>query len=144
MQVTDGVEGAYDFIRLNIQFENLTGDLVIIAYRAHTSYVVDEFKNTYYCCSAKGATDTSVTGMGINQDKITDPQFKLEKHQIDNVTFQVSGHRNGHEESPYFHYDVTVEEMDPHNPHRLLRQYPLYFGDFTATWRSPHSKGMPH
>jgi len=138
MQLTDGTEGNYNVIRF--RFENVSGGTLVLAYRAHTSIAVDEFENSYFCCTAKAAPDTSATGIGINQDKDTDSQFKLEPKHSGDVTFQVWGHRARSQESPYFHYDVTIEEMDPNNPRRIQRQRAIYFEDFTATWHKSRQR----
>jgi hypothetical protein len=140
MQVTDGTEGNYNVIRLNVRFENVSSGTLVLAYRAHTSIAVDEFENSYFCCTAKAAPDTSATGIGINQDKDLDSQFKLEPKHTGDVTFQVWGYRARSQESPYFHYDVTIDEMDPNNPHRIQRQHAIYFEDFTATWHKSRRK----
>jgi hypothetical protein len=140
MQVTDGTEGNYNVVRLNLRFKNVSNGTLVLAYRAHTSIVVDEFENSSFCCTAKTAPDTSATGIGMNQDKDTGSQFKLDPSQTGDVTFQVWGHRVRSQESPYFHYDVTIEEMDPNNPRRVEKQHAIYFGDFTATWHRPRQK----
>ena len=146
IQVTDGAQGNYSVVRLNVQFESVTKETLALAYRAHTSILVDEFQNTYFCCAAKGALDTSATGIGINQDdaKETDSHFRLEAGQTGSVTFQVWGHRARSQDSPYFHYDVTIDEMDPNNPRRVQKQHAIYFGDFAATWHFSHPKPEVH
>ena len=146
MQVTDGVEGTYNVVRLNLQLENLTHGTLVLAYRAHTSILVDEFGNTYFCCTAKTAPDTSATGIAVNQGEVkdTDSQLALEAGQSGSITFSVEGHRAHAQESPYFHYDLTIEEMDPNNLRRVQRQYGIYFGDFTATWHTIRQKTQAH
>lgn len=139
VQVTDGAQGNYNVIRLNMKFENLTNTTLILSYHARTSNLVDEFGNTYYCCTGKGVPDTSAIGIGVNnvdnaEFKDADYQLKLLKGQTSSVTFQVWGHRAHGQDWPYFHYDVTIDEMDPNNLRRIQIQHPIHFGDFTSTW----------
>ena len=143
-QVTDGIQGNYNQIRLNMRIENHTDAPLWLAYRAHTSILVDEFENTYFCCPSKDAPDASATGIGLitgKEDAGVGPLLRIEPRQASSVTFQVWGHRARSQEFPYFHYDVTLEELYPNNPKRVLKSHALYFGDFTATWHVRRSNG---
>ncbi len=135
-QVIESDTSRSRLVRLNIKFHNLAGRTIVLAARAHSSFLIDSFDSTYFCCSIVEAVDKSVIGMGINADSKVDPQFRLEAQQSDVATFQVSRPRPPDQPSSYLRYDVTIEEIDPYNL-TVARRHILTFKHFTATWREP-------
>jgi len=132
-QVTDSVDGSLHVIRMDVRFRNLTDHILILAYRARSSSVVDDAENSYYCCFPKGGIDQSASGIGTNDGKETDSQFMLEPKQSDSVTFKLVGNRS--QGKPHiFRFHVTIDEMDSENPKQLKREHALYFGDLKVSW----------
>ena len=136
LQFTDGAAGNYRKIRLNIRFQNLTAHELILGYHARSSVLTDDAGSTYFCCKAgDSGPDTSATGIGTNQEGKTDVQFRLEADRSDVATFEVWGVRKGKDTPASFHYDVTIDEIEPANPKVVRRQHAIFFRDFNSKSR---------
>jgi len=144
VQVTSSMQGNYSVIRLNLLFKNLTKHSLTLDYRGRTSILADDLGNTYFGAKAGNGPDTSATGIGTDIDSNVDTQFTLQPNQCDSATFQVWGSRGERQCLPaFFHYDVTIDEVDIENPGKIPRQHALYFGDFTTKSRNPAQRN-PH
>jgi hypothetical protein len=130
MEISNGAMGNYRRILLNLKFQNVTNHAIALAYHATSSILTDELGNTYSCCKAGGGPDTSATGIGTNQGGKTDRQFKLDANESALATFEVWGIRNTKDPSKFYHYNLTVDQMDPNDSKSSASQRALMFRDF--------------
>jgi hypothetical protein len=139
VQVIESDTSRKRLVRLNIEFRNSSDDrTTVLGYRSHSSFLVDSYGATYFCCVIVEAPDKSVIGMGINVGNKVDPQFRLEPTQSDVVTFQVSRPRPPDRPSSYLRYDVSIEEIDPFKL-TVRKRHILTFTNFKATWHEPRN-----
>jgi hypothetical protein len=133
--VTDIIEGDipnYRRARLVLRFDNLTHDTLILAYRFHSSFMVDNSKSLYSCCQIDSSKeDTSAIGIGIDRDDKVNPQFRLKPQASDNVSFELWRHRPPDEPAAYYHFDVMIDEIDPTGK-TILRHPVLFFRNLPA------------
>lgn len=134
--VTDILEGdvpSYRKARLAVRFENLTNETVVLAYRAGSALMVDNFKNRYSCCQTDSSKeDVSATGIGIDREDKINPQFRLKPRTSDTVIFELWRHRTSDEPASYYHFEVMIDELDPSGK-VVLRHPVLFFKNLPAT-----------
>ncbi len=99
-------------VRLILNFENLSEHPIILAYRAHSIFVLDHLKNRYFCCKSESAADSSAMGIGTDDGNKTDSQFLLKPHQKRLASFDVWTYKSNPEAS-YYDVSVQIDEIDP-------------------------------
>jgi hypothetical protein len=101
-------------VRIVVRFENVSGKRIILAYRAHSGFLLDNFKNRYFCCKgAETAVDLSAVGIGTDVDGKVDPQFRLLPNQSDSVSFDLWRSRPPDQSASYYDFDVMIDQIDP-------------------------------
>ena len=126
-QMTMSQQGYWHIIRMNLQFQNLTNQPLIIAYREGSMVMVDNLGNTY---QAAGGNPGAVQGMGIDRGNQTDSQFSLGPGQTGNVMFSVARSRgNDSAIGTGFSYNFTIDELQAQNGAQAIavREYNLNF-----------------
>lgn len=126
-QMTMSQQGYWHIIRMNLQFQNLTNEPLIIAYREGSMVMVDNLGNTY---QAAGGNPGAVQGMGIDRGNQTDAQFTLGPGQTGNVMYSVARSRgNDSAIGTGFSYNFTIDELQAQNGAQAIavRQYNLNF-----------------
>jgi hypothetical protein len=126
-QMTMSQQGYWHIIRMNLQFQNLTNESLIIAYREGSMVMVDNLGNTY---QAAGGNPGAVQGMGIDRGNQTDSQFVLGPGQTGNVMYSVARSRgNDSAIGTGFSYNFTIDELQAQNGAQAIavRQYNLNF-----------------
>ena len=113
-------------VRLILTFENLGEDPIVLAYRAHSIYVLDNFKSRYFCCTNQTSADSSAVGIGIDQGSNIDPHFMLKPHQSANTTFDVWTYRTNPRAS-YYDVNIMIDEIDPTDLNAIRRNPILAF-----------------
>ncbi len=139
-QMTMSQQGYWHIIRMNLQFQNLTNQPLIIAYREGSMVMVDNLGNTY---QAAGGNPGAVQGMGIDRGSQTDSQFSLGPGQTGNVMFSVARSRgNDSAIGTGFSYNFTIDELQAQNGAQAIavRQYNLNFPSLAP---GASSTGLP-
>lgn len=115
--VTDVIESQTPnsrLVRLIVRFENVSDQRVILAYRVHSSFLLDNFRNRYFCCKgAETSTDPSAVGIGTDMDGKVDSQFRLQPKQSGSVSFDLCRPRPPDQEASYYDFDVMIDQIDP-------------------------------
>ncbi|MBZ5550255.1 MAG: hypothetical protein LAO22_20240 [Acidobacteriia bacterium] len=130
-QMTMSQQGYWHIVRMNLQFQNLTNEPLIIAYRDGSMVMVDNLGNTY---QAAGGNPGAVQGMGIDRGNQTDSQFVLGPGQTGNVMYSVARSRgNDSAIGTGFSYNFTIDELQAQNGAQAIavRQYNLNFPSLT-------------
>jgi hypothetical protein len=72
-------------VRVILRFENVSDHVIILAYRAQSGFLLDNFGNRYFCSqggqTGPNAQDNSAVGIGIDRENKVDPQFILKPKQ---------------------------------------------------------------
>lgn len=127
--ILPSVEGRYHVVRLNVRMRNVSGEPIILGYKAGTSTVIDNLGQRYYWGRA-GTYDTSVTGIGTVQGNKADPQFVLNPGQAREATFRLFRNHapNGGIGSSY-NFDVALEQLAVLQSQQIqtVREYSLNF-----------------
>ena len=121
-------------LRINVRFQNVSSQPLILGYSVETSKIIDELGNEYYWGTA-GTYDTSVTGMGAVQSSSANPEFLLQPGESRNATFQLTRYSVGRNPlGSAFTWDFAVEQLEvlPSKQVRSLRQFSLNFQDLAA------------
>ncbi|WP_321475556.1 hypothetical protein [uncultured Paludibaculum sp.] len=122
-------ESRYHVVRLNVRIRNVSGEQLILGYKAGTSTVIDNMGQRYYWGRA-GTYDTSVTGIGVVQGNKADPQFVLNPGQSREATFRLFRNQapNGGVGSAY-NFDVALEQLAVLQSQQIqtVREYSLNF-----------------
>ncbi|MGC4051778.1 MAG: hypothetical protein QM757_20730 [Paludibaculum sp.] len=122
-------ESRYHVVRLNVRIRNVSGEPIILGYKAGTSSVIDNLGQRYYWGRA-GTYDTSVTGIGIVQGNKADPQFVLNPGQSRDATFRLFRNQapNGGVGNAY-NFDVALEQLAVLQSQQIqtVREYSLNF-----------------
>ena len=126
-QMTMSQQGYYHIIRMNVQFQNLTNQPLIIAYHDGSMVMVDNNGATY---GPAGGNPGELQGMGIDRGNQTDSQFMLGPGQTGSALFSVARGRGN--DSPIgtgFTYNLTIDELQTQNGAQAIpvRQYNLNF-----------------
>lgn len=124
-QMTMSQQGYWHIIRMNLQFQNLTDQPLIIAYHEGSMVMVDNLGNTY---QAAGGNPGAVQGMGIDRGNQTDSQFVLGPGQTGNALYSVARSRgNDSAIGTGFSYNFTIDELQAQNGAQAIavRQYNL-------------------
>jgi hypothetical protein len=121
-------------VRLIVRFENISDAPLILAYRAHSASLLDDFKNRFYCCTGDSAPDLNAIGIGTDAGAKVDPQLVLQPHDQANVIFELWRRRDNLQAS-YYDFDVMIDEIDPVHKYRVLRNPNLSFRDLVPRAR---------
>jgi hypothetical protein len=66
-----------------LQFENVSDHVIILAYRAQSGFLLDNFRNRYFCSqggqTGPNAQDNSAVGIGIDRDNKIDSQVSRQE-----------------------------------------------------------------
>ncbi|HEV2730227.1 MAG TPA: hypothetical protein VGV15_09355, partial [Terriglobales bacterium] len=100
---------------------------LILAYRAHSSLLVDNFRNKYSCCAPGSTRDTSAVGIGIDSDNTVDPQFMLKARQSDGVSFDLWRHRPPDQQASSYDFCLMIDQLDPGDLKTVQRHPNLVF-----------------
>ncbi len=125
-------------IRLILSFTNVSEQQIILAYRAHSMFVLDDFGNRYFCCQSDTASDSSAVGIGIDQGNKVDPQFILKPHETAIASFDLWTPRVNPAAS-YYDIDVMIDEIDPTDQNTVQKHAYLPFRNVRPTIRQ-HSQ----
>lgn len=126
-QMTMSQQGYWHIIRMNLQFQNLSNQPLIIAYHEGSMVMVDNLGNTYV---PAGGNPGAVQGMGIDRGNQTDSQFVLGPGQTGNAMYSVARSRgNDSAIGTGFSYNFTIDELQAQNGAQAIavRQYNLNF-----------------
>jgi hypothetical protein len=136
--ITGALTGAFPsqrhVLRINVRFQNVSSQPLILGYSVKTSKIIDDLGNEYYWGTA-GTYDTSVTGMGAVQSSSANPEFVLQPGESRNATFQLTRYSVGRNPlGSAFVWDFAVEQLEvlPSKQVRSLRQFSLNFQDLAA------------
>jgi len=130
-QMTMSQEGPWHVIRMNIQFQNMTNQPLVIAYHDGSMIMTDNNGNTY---QGAGGNPGELQGMGIDRGAQTDPQFVLNPGQTSSAMFCVARGRPAN--SPIgtaYTYNLTIDELQTQNGATAIavRSYNLNFPTLT-------------
>jgi hypothetical protein len=111
-------------VRVILRFENVSDHVIILAYRAQSGFLLDNFRNRYFCSqggqTGPNAQDNSAVGIGIDRDNKIDPQFMLKPKQSDIASFDLSRSRGINQQATFYDFDVMIDEIDPVDPGIIL------------------------
>jgi hypothetical protein len=102
-------------VRLLLSFNNVSDSAIILAYRAHSAFLLDNFKNRFFCCKSDNAPDSSAVGMGIDAEGKVDPQLILKPHESAIVIFDLWRRRPPNLQASYFDFNLMIDQIDPSN-----------------------------
>lgn len=124
-------------IRVILRFENVSDGPIILAYRAHSMFVLDDFGNRYFCCLGPDVEDSSAIGIGTDQGSKVDPQFMLKAHESAIASFDLWTNRQN---PPASHYDIDVmiDEIDPTDQNVIQKHLYLPFRKVLPKTREPN------
>ena len=121
-------------IRLILRFDNVSEQPIILAYRGHSLFVLDDYGNRYFCCQNDTVPDSSAVGIGIDQGDKVDPQFILKPHESAIASFDLWTHRTNPVAS-YYDIDVMIDEVDPTDRNTVQKHPYLPFRNVLPTIR---------
>ena len=133
-QLLATVEGRHHVLRSTVRFRNMSGQPVILAYKAGSSGVTDNLGNRYHWGRA-GTHDVSSAGIGRAEGANVDAQFQLAPGQSREAKFSVirfEGARAEH--GTVFNEDLSVllVETLPSGQVRVGREFAISFHDMSA------------
>jgi hypothetical protein len=136
--ITDVLESDTPFshqVRLILRFENLSDRPIILAYRAHSVFLLDNYKNRFFCCKSDTAPDVSAVGLGTDVAGKVDPQLVLKPHESEIATFDLWRHREPDLQAFYYDFDLKIDEIDPGSKYTVLKSPYLSFRDLVPRAR---------
>jgi hypothetical protein len=110
-------------VRLTLKFDNLSESPIILAYRAHSAFLLDNFKNRFFCCKNDSAPDASAIGIGTDTEAKVDPSFLLRAHENATVLFDLWRRRPPNVQAAHYDFDLMIDEIDPSNMY-VVQQNP--------------------
>ncbi len=120
-------------VRLILRFENFTDHALILGYRAHSGFLLDNFKSRYFCCrGAETALDPSAIGIGTDVGDKVDPQFMLKAKESDSASFDLWRQRPPNQPSSYYDFDLMIDQIDPADLKTVLKHPYLSFRNLNA------------
>jgi hypothetical protein len=120
-------------VRLILRFENLTDHTLILGYRAHSGFLLDNFKSRYFCCrGAETALDPSAVGIGTDLGDKIDPQFMLKPKESDSASFDLWRQRPPNQPASYYDFDLMIDQIDPADIKTVLKHPYLSFRNLKA------------
>jgi hypothetical protein len=99
-------------VRLILSFENVSERPIILAYRAHSIFVLDNLSDRYFCCQSQNSADSSAMGIGTDDGNKMDTQFLLIPHEKRIASFDVWTFK-ANPPASYYNVDVQIDEIDP-------------------------------
>ena len=118
-------------VRVILRFENVSDHIIILAYRAQSGFLLDNFGNRYFCSqggqTGPNAQDNSAVGIGIDRENKVDPQFILKPKQSDIASFDLSRSRGINQPATFYDFDVMIDAIDPRDPGTVLNHPYLSF-----------------
>lgn len=130
-------------VLVTLEFRNVGSQPIILAYKAHSGLIVDNYGNRYYWGRA-GTVDQSAKGIGMVNGTRADPQFALQPGQSRQATFQLTRYNVGKTAiGTGFSYDLEIEQLGvlPSNQLQSLRDYSLSFSDLASSGPSAAAAG---
>jgi hypothetical protein len=133
-------------VRLVLRFENVTSHAVILGYRAQSGFLLDNFRNRYFCSQAgqtgPNAQDNSAVGIGTDRDSKVDPQLMLKPKQSESASFDLWRHRDLDQQVSFYDFDVMIDEIDPRDPGTVLTHPYLSFRNLQSKVSGQGQPGM--
>jgi hypothetical protein len=118
-------------VRVILQFENVSDHVIILAYRAQSGFLLDNFRNRYFCSqggqTGPNAQDNSAVGIGIDRDNKIVPQFMLKTKQSDIASFDLSRSRGINQQATFYDFDLMIDQINPRDPGTVLNHPFLSF-----------------
>jgi len=114
-------------VRLILRFENLSDATIILAYRAHSAFLLDNFKNRFFSCHGSDGPDLSAVGIGIDSGDEIDPQLTLKPHETEIATFDLWRNRSPNQQASHYDFDLMIDEIDPSSKYTVKKHPYLSF-----------------
>jgi hypothetical protein len=129
--VTDIIESETPnsrLVRLIFRFENVMDRPIILGYRAHSGFLLDNFSNRYFCCrGAEPVPDPSAVGIGTDIGDKVDPQLMLKPNESDSASFDFWRQRPPNQRAAYYDFDLMIDRIDPSDLKTVLKHPYLSF-----------------
>jgi hypothetical protein len=128
--VTPSQWGAYDLLDIRVRFRNLTNQPIILAYKAGSAAVTDNYGGRY------APKDQTLKGIGMVYGGQADPQFVLNPGASGNATFQLYRGRPVNPPVPgSYNFDVSIAQLEVLQSRqiRTVRDYSVSFANVGAS-----------
>jgi hypothetical protein len=149
--IIESTTATHRMVRLIVRFENVSDHTIILAYRAGSGFLLDNFGNRYFCSqggqTGPNAQDNSAVGIGTDRDNKVDPLFMLKPTQSESASFDLSRKRPPDQQASFYDFDVMIDEVDSHDPVTVLTHPYVSFRNLRARVTGPRlsdtSKTIP-
>jgi hypothetical protein len=130
-QLTTSQASGYHLVRINLRFQNVTKQPLILAYAGNSGAMIDNHGNRY---SIDLRHPDRVKGIGVVSRGQADPQFMLNPGESRSATFEYSRYVGKTAIGTVFTPDLAVEQLEilPNQQVRSTREYSLTFANLTA------------